>query len=325
MCATPVISVVVATYRRPHLLARLVSAIEAQTGVGPVELVIVDDASPDDTTAELRRLSAQSTVQMVPHRLPRNAGPATARNVGWRSARAPLIAFTDDDCEPQAGWLAALVRGLADADVAQGRTRPNPGQARNVGPFSRTLEVPEENGWYQTCNIGYRRDILERLGGFDEAFPDAAGEDTDLAWRALAGGASTVFVSEAVVFHDIRPSRFMVSLRDTRRWRSAVLAVKKHPELRSHFHRRYVWRASHPPAVLAGLGMGLAVVPGIRWRQRLAAATLLLPYVRFRTRRSPLAGSSRRRLAAIPFALVIDLAEVAVLARASVRQRTLLL
>lgn len=324
MVANPSISVVVATYRRSHLLDRLVSAVEQQVDAGDVELVIVDDASPDDTTVMLRRLSACAQVDLVPLRLPRNAGPATARNTGWRAARGALIAFTDDDCVPQPGWLAALASALSTADVAQGRTLPNPDQAANVGPFSRTLEVTEENGWYQTCNIGYRRSLLERLGGFDEAFPDAAGEDTDLAWRARDAGATITFVPDALVFHDIRPSRFTVSLRDTRRWRSAVLAVKKHPSLRQRFHRRYVWRASHPPAMAAGAGLLLALLPGPWWRRPVALG-LVLPYVRFRTTRAPLPGSPRRRVAAIPFCLVIDLAEVGVLVRASARQRTLLL
>mgnify|MGYP001328663425 CR=1 FL=1 len=325
MSGLPSISVVTATYRRAHLLARLVSAIEGQLGAGPVELVIVDDASPDETTAELQRLAEVAGVTLVPLRLPHNSGPATARNVGWRTARGALIAFTDDDCVPQPGWLAALVAGLVEADVVQGRTMPNPDQAANVGPFSRTLEVTDENGWYQTCNIGYRRALLERLGGFDEEFPDAAGEDTDLAWRARAAGATTAFAPGALVFHDIRPSRFTVSLRDTVRWRSAVLAVKKHPSLRNRFHRRYVWRASHPPAMVAGLGLALAVAGVVRRRRRIAFLALLVPYVRFRTVRSPLAGGPKRRVAAIPAALVIDLAEVGVLTWASLRHRTLLL
>lgn len=325
MVASPSISVVVATYRRSHLLDRLVSAVAEQADVGVVELVVVDDASPDETAATLLRLRARTDVDLLALRLPRNAGPATARNAGWRAARGELIAFTDDDCVPQPGWLAALASALSGADVAQGRTMPNPDQAANVGPFSRTLEVTEENGWYQTCNIAYRRDLLERLGGFDEEFPDAAGEDTDLAWRARDAGARISFVPEALVFHDVRPSRFLVSLRDTRRWRSAVLAVKKHPSLRTRFHRPYIWRASHPPAMVAGLGLALAFFPGgPRWRKLLALG-LVLPYVRFRTTRAPLPGSPRRRVAAIPFSLVVDLAEVGVLVRASARQRTLLL
>lgn len=325
MVARHSISVVTATYRRSHLLGRLVSAVEQQLGAGVVELVIVDDASPDDTTAELRRLSAAAAVDVVALRLPRNAGPATARNVGWRAARGELIAFTDDDCVPQPGWLSALAGALASADVVQGRTLPNPDQAANVGPFSRTLEVTEENGWYQTCNIGYRRALLERLGGFDEEFPDAAGEDTDLAWRARDAGATIAFEPDALVFHDVRPSRFSVSLRDTRRWRSAVLAVKKHPSLRTRFHRRYVWRASHPPAMAAGVGLALALFTGGPWWRRMLALGLVVPYVRFRTVRAPLSGGPRRRVAAIPFSLVIDLAEVGVLLKASARQRTLLL
>lgn len=319
----PVASVVVATHNRAPLLSRLLEALEAQT-VGPVEVVVVDDASTDDTWAELQRLAASSTLALRAERMAANAGPATARNVGWRAARTGLILFTDDDCVPQPGWVAAMTDALGKVDVAQGRTDPNPEHRFNHGPFSRTLQVTSEEGYYQTCNIGYRRELLDLLHGFDERFRRPAGEDTDLAWRAREAGASTTFVPEGLVYHDVRPSSFLVHLKDTWRWGWCVLTVREHPGLRGLIWRRIFLRASHPPALLGGLGLAIAAVPALG-PGRVAGLALLFPYLLLRLRRWPLQGGRRRRLAAIPFAFVADLTESVVMVIASVRYRTLVL
>ena len=322
----PVVSVVVATHERAALLSRVVHAVEQQRDVGPVELVVVDDASRDETWTRLQQLAQESRVAMQVYRLPRNAGPATARNVGWRAAKAPVVAFTDDDCVPHAEWLAGLLAGIAaGADVVQGRTRPDPEQAARHGPFSRTLDVDAEDGFYQTCNIAYRRDLLEQLGGFDERFRHPTGEDTDLAWRARDAGAATAFTTDAVVFHDVRPSSIRTHLRDTWRWEGVVLTVREHPALRDRFHRRWFWKPSHPKAIAAAAGLVVALGPRRSPGTRVAGVAAAIPYVRYRARVAPLRGGPRRRLAVIPLALAADLAEVAVLAVASARYRCLLL
>jgi GT2 family glycosyltransferase len=320
-----VVSVVVATRNRSHLLPRLCAALVGQRGVGPYEVVIVDDASTDDTWKRLEDLVTTSDLALRPLRLSGRSGPATARNAGWQAAEAPLVAFTDDDCQPATGWLASLVAGFEGADIVQGITMPDPAQEDRRGPFSRTLEVAEEDGYYQTCNIAYRRDLLEQLGGFHEGFRHPTGEDTDLAWRALEAGARTAFVEDALVHHDVRPSSFLVHLGDTWRWEGVVLAVRRHPGLRARFHRRWFWKPSHPPVLLAALGLAAASRPRTTPVRRLTALLLLLPYLWYRARVLPLPGGPRRRLAVIPLALLADLAEVGVLAIASARYRCLLL
>ena len=313
---SPSVAVVVATHDRGHLLPRLAAALSAQDLDGPFEVVIVDDGSGDDTGAVLASMRG-----ITVRRHDRARGPAAARNTGWRATSAEIVAFTDDDCVPEPGWLRGLVDAVAGgADVAQGRTIPDPDQAHLLGPFSRTLSVEREDGYYQTCNIAYRRSLLECLGGFDERFRHPTGEDTDLAWRARDAGARTAFVAGAVVRHDVRPSSFLTHLRDTRRWEGVVLCTRLHPGLRELFHSRWFWKGSHPSALVAAAGIAVAV-----GRRRPAVLALTLPYMRHRTSVSPLRGGPRRRAAAIPAALVADVAEVAVLAGASVRYRSLLL
>jgi glycosyltransferase involved in cell wall biosynthesis len=321
----PVISVVVPTHNRAHLLKRLLQAIESQERVGSYEVLVVDDASSDNTWIELQRLAATARVCIVPLRLDRNSGPATARNVGWRAARAPLIAFTDDDCVPQPGWLAALVTGLAGADLVQGETQPVPEQNDGRGPFARIVLVEGEAGQYETCNMGYRREVLERIGGFDEAFRHPYAEDMDLAWRAKERGASSAFVPEALVYHEVFPSRYLSYLRDRKRRESVVLALRHHPGLRERLSHRWFWEPAHPPALLAGAGVGLALWRPLASRRVVLAALLVLPYAHHRTVARPLPCRRRNRVPVIALGLVADLAEVGVLAVASVKHRTLVL
>jgi hypothetical protein len=127
------------------------------------------------------------------------------------------------------------------------------------------------------------------------------------------------------VHHDVRPSSALVQIRDSARWESVVLIVRKHPEIRSLLHSPMFWKAAHPPALLAAAGVVTAVLPGNRYR-RAAALALLAPYAKHRVLDSPLPNTRRRqRVALLPAALLVDLAEVAVLAAASVRYRRLVL
>jgi glycosyltransferase involved in cell wall biosynthesis len=317
------VSVVVATHNRAHLLPRLIRALEAQEGIDGAEVVIVDDASSDDTVTVLDRLARDTTLNVTPVHLEQGRGPGGARNAGWRRASGDLVAFTDDDCEPQSGWLAGLLDGFSNADIVQGRTRPAPDQQDAHGAFGRTISVPRQTGYYQTCNIAYRRSVLESVGGFDEALRQV-GEDIDLALRSVDAGARTTFRSDAVVHHDVRPSNWWVHVRTSWRWQGLPLVIRRHPEVRQLLVKRVFWKPSHPPAITAAAGM----VIGSAVRGRLGVLiglASLWPYARYRLRDAPLTTKYERRVALLPAALAADLNEVAVLAVGSVRHRCLML
>ncbi|MDP9386123.1 MAG: glycosyltransferase, partial [Actinomycetota bacterium] len=237
-------------------------------------------------------------------------------NTGWRAARAARIAFTDDDCEPAPGWLAALdgiSRPTGPRDVVfQGRIEPHPAERHRLGPFARTLEVSGPGPWYPTANMLYPRGLLERLGGFDEAFPHPAGEDTDLAWRAQEAGASLAYTPQALVWHAVHDLGVGGCVRGAARWSSAVRVVARHPGLRAHLHHRIFWKASHERLLLAGAGLALAR------RTRGRSLVAVLPYATLR-------GRSPGALAALPGHVAVDAAEVAAMVHGSVRARTLLL
>ena len=124
MTAEPEISVIVPARDAAALLPSLFAALDRTTFDGPWETVVVDDASTDATAD----IAAEWGARVV--RLPSQSGPAAARNAGLAAARAPLIAFTDADCEPSPGWLSGLARALGDADIASGPVHPRPERPR---------------------------------------------------------------------------------------------------------------------------------------------------------------------------------------------------
>lgn len=326
MAETPVASVVVATHNRVGLLPRLLDALEAQEGVGGFEVVVVDDASTDGTAERLADLAARSSLTVRVHRLERNAGPAAARNIGWKAAQARTILFTDDDCIPQPTWISTLLSRLEDADLVGGVTLRHPDQIpTNWGPFSVTMEMTTDEGFYPTCNMAYRREVLESVAGFDERFRYPFGEDTDLAWRAIGAGARPAFEPDAVVYHDIRPSNFVDYVRNMRRREGLVQLLSRHPGLRGRLGKgTFLW-PTHPWALAAaGAGVALLADPGqpARW---VAAAAAGAGYAKTARWYHP---KPKRRLywaGVFPLAFIADLYEIGVLTRASVRYRTVLL
>ena len=202
---TPRISVIVPTFRRAELLPRLIAALEAQDlPLDAFEVVVIDDASGDDTPAVLAELAAGSPLALRVLCMDVNHGPARARNVAWRAATAPYLAFTDDDCVPAPSWLRWGLAAL-EADrrvgVVQGATLLPIGQ-RPTGRWTAYREVVAPSPWFEGCNLFFRREALEAAGGFDE---DIAwyGEDTAAGWAVLAAGWGRAFEEAAVVRHDL--------------------------------------------------------------------------------------------------------------------------
>lgn len=307
----PEVSVVVATRNRAARLAALLDSLAAQEGA-EYEVIVVDDGS-DDRTPEV---IAQAGLRAIRHERP--AGPAAARNAGWRAARAGLVAFIDDDCVATPGWLRALLdvhRERPEA-VIQGRTEPHPAEVHKHSAFSRSMLVDGPNNWFQTCNIAYPRALLERLGGFDETFRYPAGEDTDLAWRAKRSGAPTTFASEALVLHAVHVPGAIRLARSARRWEDVVLCVKRHPELRADYKMRVFWKPAHQRLFLAALGALLAR------RTRGLSLLAAIPYVTYyRSQHGSYAGT----VASLPGHLLVDGAETLAMVRGSLRYRTLVL
>jgi glycosyltransferase involved in cell wall biosynthesis len=286
------------------------------------EVVIVDNGSTDDTWQVLRGLIEASTLQIRALRNEPGNGPAAGRNRAWRDARAPLCAFTDDDCMPASGWLAAAVEGVEGrAVIAAGRVVWPQSDEGLMGPFSRRVTAPEAHAqWGATANLIVRRVDLEAVGGFDEGFHNVAGEDTDLLLRILEHGVDYTFLFDALVYHPIEPGGLPTLIRDQGRWADIPAVFAKHPWAREMLlYRKYFWRPTHPRAILALLG--LAATPVAPLAGLLAAA----PWVHERLHRQPLADTAAERIVTLPGALALDLVEVATMIRGSIRHKALVL
>jgi hypothetical protein len=233
--APPLVTVVVPARDAASTIGRAVRAALAQRDAPAFELVVVDNASHDGTG----RIAADAGARVV--RLDdRAGGPGRARNAGVAAARGSHVAFTDADCFPTAGWLAALwgtAVGAGGADLVAGPVAPDPTAQR--GTWDRTLEYPVPTPLWATANLLVRRDVLDRAGGFDDWVADATeaprrpfGEDTVVAWRAIRAGARTAWAADALVEHAVFP-------RDARGWiaqyrdlRHMPGLVRQVPELR---------------------------------------------------------------------------------------------
>jgi glycosyltransferase involved in cell wall biosynthesis len=313
----PRVSVAISTRNRPGLLRRLVRHLDRQTlGAAEFEVVIVDDASTDDTPRVLQELVEQSALAIRALRRPTRSGPSGGRNVAWASARAPVVAFTDDDCTPAPEWLEQGLKALERDDVLVGRTIPDPALPR--GPFSRTVHHESAN-WIATCNVFYWRDDIQAVGGFDERFGSPACEDTDLGLRVVEHlGRRLRYAHNVLVYHDVRRSNFVEALRETQKWSSVGRLFRSHPRARAWLHRGVFWHPSHPRALLAGLGLLLA--PALP-----PALLLTLPWLGFRLRAGRLPGRRRVMLAVLPGIFVVDLAETIAIVRGAIRHRTLVI
>src|SRR5215208_7041099 len=277
MAVVPEVTVVIPTRDRA---TRLVAALEALRGqtLEPerFETLVVDDGSGDATADLLAGLTGDGASGVRAMRLSGD-GPAAARNAGWRAARAPLVAFTDDDCEPTPTWLGAMLRTAAASPgaIVQGATAPIPREADLLRrPFSRTRLIEGPSPWFATCNIAYPRELLEGLDGFDELFPEALGEDTDLGWRALERGARAEFAPLALVHHAVEDLGAGGYMRHALRGADAVYAFRRHPGLRAHTLRFGVFRN---PALAR---LALALVGILLARRSRIAWVLALPYAR---------------------------------------------
>lgn len=192
----PRISVIVPTRNRADLLPELLRALDVQTHPN-YEVIVVDDASSDETPDLLAAWVGDGHVAL---RLNSPSGSYVARNAGWRWSRGEIVAFTDDDCRPSRDWLSSLDRALREPGSigVQGVTLAEPGE---ITPFTHQIQQRRPGAPYRTCNIAYRRDLLERLGGFE---PLRWYADNILGLRARREG-SIAFAADAVVRHPPRP------------------------------------------------------------------------------------------------------------------------
>ena len=192
------LSIVIPTHNRGALLERCVLSVLSASSA-TAEILVSDDGSSDDSRERMETLAAR--YPNVTWLSASRTGPAGARNRGWRAARGDIIAFIDDDCVAAPRWTdeleAPLLRDTSLAGV-EGQTRPER-PARSFFEHS----INSSGGAFLSCNIAFRKSVLEQVGGFDEGFPFPHGEDIDLGYRLLARDARIAYQPSALVFHAV--------------------------------------------------------------------------------------------------------------------------
>jgi glycosyltransferase involved in cell wall biosynthesis len=284
------LSAVISSLNGAARIHRALDALEAQTIRPELEIIVVDDGSTDGT-ADIA-LARGATV--IRHE--RNQGVSGARNTGARAAKAPVVAFLDDDCAPPPGWAEALLSGY-DEDVTGvgGPALPEGGDgflaryvARNNRHRPQELELTRSHAlpyrfylylrrqWVTRepppvhdvhaltgSNMSFRRDAFVEVGGFDQTFR-FGGEEEDLTRRLrLAGHGRMRCVQAAWTSYRFEPTLLGLLRHSVAYGRGNALHYRKWPEVRPTI---FPW----PPLVAALLVGGLFLPP-------LAAAGALLP------------------------------------------------
>ena len=235
----PVVSVIIPTYNRAHLLPRALESVLAQTDPD-FEILVVDDASTDATHGVT---TAYDDARIRYFRQPENRGVAAARNRGLREARGEFVAFLDSDDEwfpdklalqvarfrelgPEAGLIYSGVETVRDGGV---RSIETPVFAGNIYRDMLLRNVIHGGG----SNAMIRREIVRHVGYFDEGLP--AIEDYDY-WLRIARRYLVDFVEEPLIrYYDHEPAKAKDAKPVDRRSR----AVEKNLVARDMFYDRY--------------------------------------------------------------------------------------
>lgn len=203
----PRVSVILPTFNRAGLLARSIASVLAQT-YNDFELLVMDDASTDDTAAVVRGFVDR---RVRYHQLDRNRGPGAARNAGIRVASGEFVAFQDSDDEWLPDKLERQIAAFAGAPSSVGIVYSDMLMVRENGsvvyhPSPTVVSgrlVDPATGFYQVYMLGIvpvvvRTKCLQRVGGFDERLP--AFEDLELLTR-LAQRYDFIHLAEPLVRH----------------------------------------------------------------------------------------------------------------------------
>ncbi len=199
----PSVSVVVPAYNCEKIIAQVLQSIKNQDVLAEVEIVIVDDGSTDKTGDIVKSFSDVRYIRQE------NAGPAAARNRGFKETHGDIVFFTDSDCLPQKDWISTAMPHFAESNIAvvagtYGIANENSWLARYIYleiryRHDKLLPIyPKSFGSY---NFGIKRNVFQDLNGFNTTYRHASGEDNDLSYRLLNAGHKIFFERNSCVRH----------------------------------------------------------------------------------------------------------------------------
>ena len=265
-------SIVICTHNRAQVLARAVEESVRQARPAGAEVVVVDNASSDETPAVLARFLEQVGPTLRVLQEPR-LGLSVARNRGLAEARGTVAVFLDDDAIPRLGWLAAMLAPYASGAVVcvGGPIRlrfPSPPpswlttdfhaslSAYDLGQTPRRLHDCPPWEYPYGANVSFRVDVARALGGFSTRFGHRGGrqlqhEETDLCLRLDRAGGEIRYTPDAEVDHWVLAERLVPRWFLDRRWQhgqSAALFELRNRGLRAALGRL---RRTYRPHLMA--------------------------------------------------------------------------
>jgi len=253
----PRISVVVCSYNGARTIRDCLDGLE-QLAYPDYEVIVVDDGSTDSTAAIASRYD---------YRLIRteNRGLSNARNTGLKAATGEIVAYIDDDAYPDPHWLTYLAAKFLSTSYAAvgGPNLAPPGDgpiaeciARAPGGPVHVLLSDCEAEHIPGCNMAFRKDCLEAVGGFDPQFR-TAGDDVDVCWQLQERGWTLGFSPAALVWHHRRNSLRTYWKQQIGYGRAEAMLERKWPEkYNGPGHVRW-----------AGRIYGSGLTRALRWRR----------------------------------------------------------
>ncbi len=284
--APPLVSVIVPTYNCASTLERTIESLVA-LGSHDLEVIVADDASTDNSSTILARWSGHPQVRIV--RRPRRGGPAAARNSALEVARGEILAFLDADMEAPSDWLVHLLAPIeqGEADVVGGPDKvpqDAPLVSRCIGYSMDSPLASAGLRWGTTRlvrylpgtgNLAVRREVYERVGGFNEDFVDS-GEDKEWLFRVDEASFRICYAHQALAWHHRTRSlgvfwvkMFRCGLRRVDIWRALPQAFEWPHAAPAGFVVGFLlalcWVANGWPGCsgLAGVGLVLMSLDGL--------------------------------------------------------------
>lgn len=207
----PIASIIIPAFNDELRLQKLMKSLKYQA-FKDFEIIVVDDGSTDNTS----KIAKEFTDKVIIHE--KNKGPAAARNTGIKHALGKFLTFIDTDCIADPYWLQEMIHSLDNADFVVGNVSIHESTylgncisalgfpaGANAG-FERVWKVDKDSftDHISSCNLGAKKEAFEKFGTFNESFPYAGGEDSELSFRVVRDNGKIKYNKKAKVWHEPR-------------------------------------------------------------------------------------------------------------------------
>ncbi len=231
----PAVSVIIPTYNRlENLQYCLESLLNLDYPRDKMEVIVVDDGSDEP----IKITSDISRIRVI--RMEKNAGPGAARNEAARRAAGDILAFIDDDCTADSGWLKSIITCFNDPEVAAAGGMVVPASIETplekyeqcqsplyMGTRQRKVLKGGSPSYLPTCNLLVRKTAMSSAGGFNPSL--RVGEDVDLCWRMLDKGQKIYYIPEGRVMHRHRSTLLDFLFRRCDYGQSEAMLASRNP------------------------------------------------------------------------------------------------